>query len=38
MSEFWLTFWENLLFWNRRNGAKRGKPKSKGHVKFRNYK
>lgn len=36
--DFWATLKRDLLFWRRRNEAKRGKKKSAGNVKFRNYK
>lgn len=35
---FWATLKSDLLFWKRRNEAKRGKKKSAGHVKHRSYK
>ena len=37
MIDLWHRFWRDLAFWNRRNTAKRGKPKSKGNVKHRSH-
>lgn len=34
----WQQFWSDLLFWKRRNGAKRRAKKSKGNVKFKSNK
>jgi len=37
LTRLWHRFWADLAYINRRNYSKRRVAKSKGHIKFRNY-